>query len=258
MDHQKQLAHLRRDPVMKALIKRLPAVSHDWYGAPRRDHFRALVVAIVNQQLSGKAAATILARFIALFPRTPSGNKSRSLPADFGSEASGPSRNSSKYSFVGPDASRSKSTRNSVAPISGRDSKKFPQPEDVLKMSVPKMRKAGLSKMKVSFLKDLSRHVIAGTVDFKKMKKMDDAEVIDHLICVKGIGRWTAEMFLMFSLRREDIFSYGDLGLRNAMRTQYGLRKHPTEQEAAKISAAWVPYRTLASLYLWASVDNKE
>lgn len=205
MDYQKQLAHLRRDPVMRVLIKKLPAVSHNWYAAPRRDHFRALVVAIVNQQLSGKAAATIFARFVALF-----------------------------------------------------GGKKFPTPEDVLKMPAPKMRKTGLSKMKISFLKDLSRHIIAGTVDFKKMKKMSDADVIEHLVRVKGIGRWTAEMFLMFSLRREDIFSYGDFGLRNAMRTQYGLKKHPTERQAAKISAAWAPYRTLASLYLWASVDEKK
>jgi DNA-3-methyladenine glycosylase II len=197
----KQLAHLRRDPVLRKIITALPAMDHTW-DRKRPDHFRSLVTAIVNQQLSGKAAATILARFVALFPK-----------------------------------------------------KKFPKPEDVVKMAPVKMREAGLSKMKVSFLKDLARHVINNSVDFKTMKKLSDAEVIEHLVRVKGIGRWTAEMFLMFSLGRPDVFSYGDLGLRNAMQKLYGLKKHPTEKQAEKITAMWRPYRTLASRYLWASVD---
>ena len=197
----KQFAHLRRDPVLRRIMRALPAMDPTW-DRKRPDHFRSLVTAIVNQQLSGKAAATILKRFTALFPK-----------------------------------------------------KKFPKPEDVVKMAPAKMRKAGLSKMKVSFLKDLARHVMNGSVDFKKMKKMSDAEVIEHLVRVKGIGRWTAEMFLMFSLGRLDVFSYGDLGLRNTMQKLYGLKKHPTEKQAEKITTAWRPYRTLASRYLWASVD---
>jgi DNA-3-methyladenine glycosylase II len=201
MDYQKQIAHLRRDPVLRRVITALPAMDHTW-DRKRPNHFRSLVVAIVNQQLSGKAAATILARFVALFPKN-----------------------------------------------------KFPKPEDVLAMPPSKMRTAGLSKMKVSFLKDLARQVLARSVDFKKMRAMDDEAVIGHLVRVKGIGRWTAEMFLMFSLGREDVFSYGDLGLRNAMQKLYGLARPPTERQAEKISAAWRPYRTLASRYLWASVD---
>jgi DNA-3-methyladenine glycosylase II len=193
-------AHLRRsDPVLGAVIKKRKLSPQK----RRTNHFRSLVVAIVNQQLSGKAADTILGRFEALFP-----------------------------------------------------GKKFPLPEDVLKMPVPKMRKAGLSKMKVSFLKDLSRAIIKGSVDFKKMRKLSDEEVIEHLTSVKGIGRWTAEMFLMFSLNREDVFSYGDLGLRNAIKKLYKLRAHPTKAQAEKISLKWKPYRTLASRYLWASLDN--
>ena len=124
-------------------------------------------------------------------------------------------------------------------------------------MPASKMRTAGLSGMKVNFLKDLARHVARGSVDFKKMRRMTDEEVIGYLTRVKGIGRWSAEMFLMFSLGRPDVFSYGDLGLRNAMRNLYGLSKHPTARQAEKISAAWRPYRTLASRYLWASVDLK-
>lgn len=86
---------------------------------------------------------------------------------------------------------------------------------------------------------------------------MGDEDVIVDLVRVKGIGRWTAEMFLMFSLGRDDVFSYGDLGLRNAMQRLYKLKKHPTPAQAEKISAKWRPYRTLASRYLWASIDNK-
>ena len=200
-DMRKKIAHLRRDPALRKIITALPVIDHTW-GGKRSNHFRSLVVAIVNQQLSGKAAATILKRFTALFA-----------------------------------------------------GKKFPKPEVVLAMPPAKMRKAGLSKMKVSFLKDLARNVLSGGVNFKKMPHMSDEEVIEHLTNVKGIGRWTAEMFLMFSLGRDDVFSYGDLGLRNAMQRIYGLKKHPTPKQAEKISAAWSPYRTLASRYLWASVD---
>lgn len=109
--------------------------------------------------------------------------------------------------------------------------------------------------MKASFIKDLARKIIDGTVDFKKMDAWSDEEVIEHLVRVKGIGRWTAEMFLMFSLRREDVFSYGDLGLRNAMQKIYKMKKHPTPRQAEKISEKWRPYRTLASRYLWASLE---
>ncbi len=198
---KKQVVHLRRDPALRKIITALPGIDHAW-DRKRPNHFRSLVVAIINQQLSGKAAATILKRFVALF-----------------------------------------------------GGKKFPKPEAVLAMPATKMRKAGLSKMKISFLKDLSRNVLSGEVNFKAMPRMSDGEVVEHLTGVKGIGRWTAEMFLMFSLRREDVFSYGDLGLRNAMQRLYGLKKHPTEKQAEKIASVWRPYRTLASRYLWASVD---
>jgi len=201
--HAKAMAHLRRrDPVLEKVIKKHPDIIHAWDAPAKPDHFRSLVVAIVNQQLSGKAADTILKRFVALFPR-----------------------------------------------------KKFPSPEDVLAMPVAKMRKAGLSGMKVNFLKDLSKKVLAKEVDLKKIGAWSDDEVIEYLTRVKGIGRWTAEMFLMFSLRREDIFSYGDLGLRNAMQKLYKMKAPPTPAQAEKISAKWRPHRTLASRYLWASLD---
>jgi DNA-3-methyladenine glycosylase II len=135
--------------------------------------------------------------------------------------------------------------------------KKFPTPRQVLAMHPARMRKCGLSRMKVSFIKDLARKVIDGTVDFKAMDQWSDEEVIAHLTQVKGIGRWTAEMFLIFSLGREDIFSYDDLGLRNAIKALYKLKKHPTRAQAEKLAAKWSPYRSLASRYLWASLKNE-
>jgi DNA-3-methyladenine glycosylase II len=134
--------------------------------------------------------------------------------------------------------------------------KKFPTPRQILKMPSSKIRKVGLSKMKVSFVKDLSKKILDGTLDLKHIESMSDDEVVQHLVKVKGIGQWTAEMFLIFSLRREDIFSYGDLGLRNAIRALYKMKKHPTPKQAAKITAQWKPYRSLASRYLWASLKN--
>jgi len=135
--------------------------------------------------------------------------------------------------------------------------KKFPTPREIIKMPVPKMRKAGLSGMKVTFIKDLAKKTLDGSLDFKAVNRLSDEDVITHLTRVKGIGRWTAEMFLIFSLRRDDVFSYGDLGLRNALQKIYKMKKPPTPAQAEKITARWKPYRSLGARYLWASLDNK-
>lgn len=132
--------------------------------------------------------------------------------------------------------------------------KKFPSPQDILKTKDSIIRSVGISGQKISYIKNIAK----AELDFKEIDKMSDEEVIIELTKIKGIGQWTAEMFLMFSLQRDDVFSYGDLGLRNAMKNIYGLRKHPTIQKAEKISGAWKPYRTLACRYLWASLDNKD
>lgn len=132
-----------------------------------------------------------------------------------------------------------------------------PTPREILKMPAAKMRTCGLSKMKVSFIKDLARKTLDGTLDFKHMDAMSDADVVEHLVRVKGIGQWTAEMFLIFSLRRDDVFSYGDLGLRNAMQKIYKMKKPPTAAQAERITAKWKPYCSLGSRYLWASLKNK-
>ena len=134
--------------------------------------------------------------------------------------------------------------------------KKFPTPQQILKIPTAKIRKAGLSKMKASFIKDLAKKVLDKTVNLKMIDTWTDQEVVDHLTAVKGIGQWTAEMFLIFSLRRDDVFSYGDLGLRNAIQKLYKMKQPTTLAQAEKITAKWKPYRSLGSRYLWASLDS--
>lgn len=133
----------------------------------------------------------------------------------------------------------------------------FPTPQAVLAMDTEKIRKAGISYSKISYIKDLAEKIHNKSLDFTRIHELTDIEVIDYLMKVKGIGRWTAEMFLMFGLGREDIFSYGDLGLRNAIQKLYKLKKHPTTKQAEKISQRWIPYRTWACRYLWASLTLK-
>lgn len=131
----------------------------------------------------------------------------------------------------------------------------FPEAAQILLMPDEKIRAAGLSYSKIAYIKDLSEKVSKGILDLEKVVLLSDEEVILHLTDIKGIGRWTAEMFLMFSLGRPDVFSYGDLGLRNAMRNLYHLKTHPSEKQAKKISDKWKPYRTLACRYLWKSLE---
>ena len=132
--------------------------------------------------------------------------------------------------------------------------KPFPTPQEVLNMPSAKIRKTGVSGAKVKYIKDLARHVADKRLDFHKFPKWTNEEIIQHLVMVKGIGRWTAEMFLMFSLNRPDVFSPGDQGLKNAIRRLYGLKKEPTPKQLKKISDPWSPHRTLASRYLWKSL----
>ncbi len=134
--------------------------------------------------------------------------------------------------------------------------KSFPKPESVLKMSDIKLRKVGLSAQKIKYIKNLSEKISKKDVQLNRLRKMSDEEVIEHLVQVKGIGRWTAEMFLMFSLQRPDVFSHGDLGLRNAIIKLYGFKNPPTFEQIEEIVSVWSPYRTVASRYLWKSLEN--
>lgn len=132
----------------------------------------------------------------------------------------------------------------------------FPKPEAVLNMSDVKLRGVGLSAQKISYIKDLAVKISSKEVQLHKLQKMSDEEIIAHLVQVKGIGRWTGEMFLMFALQRPDVFSHGDLGLRNAIKNLYGFKKPPTFSQIERIAAKWSPYRTTASRYLWKSLEN--
>ncbi len=133
---------------------------------------------------------------------------------------------------------------------------KFPKPAEVLKKSDRVLRSAGLSFQKISYIKSLAQLIERGSIDFKKFKKMSDEEIITTLTEVKGIGRWTAEMFLMFCLSRPDVFSHGDLGLKNAIKKWYKLDQKLHSKKYHRLVESWSPHRTTAARYLWASLNN--
>ncbi len=191
----------RRDPVLGAIIRR-----HGPCGlarAQREDPFRAIVEAIVWQQLSGKAAATIFARFLGLF-------------ADH----------------------------------------HFPTPSQVGSVTDTRLRAIGLSRQKIGYLRDLCARMEAGSLPLDRLDSMADEEVIEALTQVKGIGRWTAEMVLMFKMQRADVLPVDDLGIVKAIRKAYGLRKDPDAARIRRIGERWRPYRSIASWYLWEMRDN--
>jgi DNA-3-methyladenine glycosylase II len=128
-------------------------------------------------------------------------------------------------------------------------------PVDILKLTDEGIRAVGISYGKVSYIKDLAKKTLEKALDFERIHTFSDEEVIVHLTQVKGIGRWTAEMFLMFSLGREDVFSFGDQGLKNAIEKLYKLRKPLNHKKAEQISARWRPYRTWVCRYLWRSLE---
>ena len=190
----------RRDPVIRDLIRR-----HGRCGladAQHTDPFTALVHAIVSQQLSTKAAATIAGRVDALLGGTPT-------------------------------------------------------PAGVVGVTDPQLRAVGLSGPKIGYMRDLCARIQDGSLPLDSLHALDDAAVVEALTKVKGIGRWTAEMFLMFRLHRPDVLPVGDLGIVKAVQRAYGLRKVPDSKRLAKIGEPWRPYRSIACWYLWASLDNK-
>ena len=190
----------RRDPILRDLMR-----THGPCGLAARQHadpFKALTRAIVGQQLSAKAAATIFSRFAALF-----------------------------------DA--------------------FPTPAQVLAVSDDRLRGVGLSGQKLGYLRDLCRRITEGELPLDVLDRMDDEAVIENLTRVKGIGRWTAEMFLIFRLQRPDVLPVGDLGIVRAVQRAYKLRKAPTPDRLTRIGEAWRPYRSVACWYLWASLNNE-
>ena len=188
----------RRDPVIRDLIRRHgPCGLAD---AQHEDAFTALVHAIISQQLSTKAAATIARRFDALFQGPP--------------------------------------TAAAVARV-----------DDV------QLRAVGLSSQKIRYIRDLCGRITDGSLPLHKVNELTDEDVIQSLTQVKGIGRWTAEMFLMFRLHRPDVLPVDDLGILKAVQRAYGLRKMPRAERLTRIGEPWRPYRSVACWYLWASLD---
>lgn len=128
-------------------------------------------------------------------------------------------------------------------------------PENVLQHSVADLRTLGISNQKASYILDLSQKIINKEVHLESLNNMSEQEVINELTKVKGIGQWTAEMFLMFSLGREDVFSTGDLGLKRAIEKLYNISE-PSKEILIEMSNKWSPYRTYAARVLWHSLDN--
>lgn len=131
-----------------------------------------------------------------------------------------------------------------------------PSPEQLLEADESDLRGAGLSGRKVEYVRDLASHVIEGELELDRLDQLDDAEVIEEIVAVRGLGVWTAEMFLMFHLERPDVLSGGDLGIRKAIQIEYGLKEMPTPTKVEEIGEPWRPHRSLASLYLWESLAN--
>lgn len=204
-DTRPALRHLRRaDPKLAKLIAAVGPCRLEFM--PLRSPFHSLLRAITYQQLSGKAAATILGRVVALFP-----------------EESGP------------------------------------HPAALLEIPDTALRGAGLSRNKLLALKDLAAKTLDGTVpDSRGLKRMPDAEVIERLTEVRGVGRWTVEMLLIFTLGRPDVLPVTDLGVRKGFQQIYGMKRLPAFSTLERAGRAWAPYRSIAAWYLWRAADDPD
>jgi DNA-3-methyladenine glycosylase II len=129
-----------------------------------------------------------------------------------------------------------------------------PSPQQLLDASEEDLRAAGLSGRKVEYVRDLAAHVLSGELELDRLDDLGDEEAIEEIVAVRGLGRWTAEMFLLFHLERPDVLSGGDLGIRKAIQIEYRLEQMPTPTEVMEMSRRWSPHRSLASLYLWESL----
>lgn len=129
-----------------------------------------------------------------------------------------------------------------------------PSPEQLLEACEEDLRAAGLSGRKTEYVRDLASHVLSGELELDRLGELGDEEVIAEIVAVRGLGQWTAEMFLLFHLERPDVLSGGDLGIRKAIQVEYGLEKMPPPTQVLEIGEPWRPHRSLASLYLWESL----
>jgi len=130
-------------------------------------------------------------------------------------------------------------------------------PAALAALAEAQLRAVGISRQKAAYLRDLAEKVASGDVPLENIDELEDEAIVTALTRIKGIGRWTAEMFLIFRLQRPDVLPVGDLGIVNAMQKAYRMRKKPTPERMRKIGEAWRPYRSIASWYLWRSLDNE-
>ena len=193
---------VRCDPVLAPIIERssLATIS------PHKNYYQELVESIISQQLSVKAAATILRRFVGLFP--------------------------------------------------GDD---FPGPELIFKKDIEQLRLAGLSRQKGCYIQDLASKVIDGRVRFDHLDELSNEQIIAELTLIKGVGEWTVHMFLIFCMGRLDVLPVGDLGIKNGIQRLYGFDSPPTPADIRQtaIENSWHPYESVASWYVWNSIDAK-
>jgi len=131
-----------------------------------------------------------------------------------------------------------------------------PAPEELLAVDEDELRSVGLSRAKASYLRSLAQHVVDGELELDRLRDLEDEEVTAQLTAVKGLGRWTADMFLIFHLGRPDVLPVGDLGVRRGAQLAYGLDELPDAAELTALAEPWRPYRSLAALYLWRSLDK--
>ena len=130
-------------------------------------------------------------------------------------------------------------------------------PQAVLRLPPGRMRALGLSQQKISYIRGLAERTLSGEVDFGALERLPDEEVTRRLTALKGIGIWTVQMYLIFALRRTDVMPSGDLGIRAAVRKAYGFAELPTPAEIDTLAGGWHPYRTVASWYLWRSLEEQ-
>ena len=218
---------VKKDRVMKRLIPKLGNSCLPSGG----DAFSTLARSIVGQQISVKAAQTVWQRFMDLLPKQEASERS-----------AGPPQASSAPS--GGSAVREATSVGAVL-----------APGHVLRLKVDDMRAAGLSARKVEYLVDLSIHFDAGRVHVTDWQAMDDDAIIAELIAIRGIGRWTAEMFLMFYLTRPNVLPLDDVGLINGISQNYFSGESVSRSDAREVAAAWAPYCSVATWYIWRSLD---
>jgi DNA-3-methyladenine glycosylase II len=151
-----------------------------------------------------------------------------------------------------------KAARSIYLRLTERFGGRTPTPQEVIDDDPEQLRAAaGLSRAKVSFLRSLAEHVLSGDLELERLQELPDEQVIAELLAVKGIGTWSAHMFMMFHLQRPDVLAYGDLGIRRAVQRAYGLDVLPDAATLEGLAERWRPYRTLACRYLWRSLDNE-